>query len=381
MAEVELKGIRKNYGDTPVIHGVDLTIHDGEFMVLVGPSGCGKSTLLRMIAGLEEITGGDLYLDGARINDLEPVQREMAMVFQSYALYPHMTVAENMGFSLRIAKRTKAEIRSKVEEAARILQMESLLRRMPRELSGGQKQRVAIGRAIVRAPKVFLFDEPLSNLDAKMRVEMRKEILQLHNRICATMIYVTHDQVEAMTLGDRICVLKDGVIQQIGSPTEVFDSPANLFTAGFIGTPPMNLIAGSLRREGEALRVSGSGLEAPLPPRLSARLAGHVGREIRLGLRPKAMVVATQADPRDREAALWKAEVEVTEMLGEEALVHARHGDAKFVVNVDPHLLSGIRGELAVVPLMSRAHVFAGDTGENLTRGVAAPLHAGVGAN
>ena len=373
MAEVKLKDIRKNYGETAVIHGVDLEVRDGEFVVLVGPSGCGKSTLLRMIAGLEDITSGDMFLDGRRINDCEPVEREMAMVFQSYALYPHMTVAENMGFSLRIAKRPKAEMREKVEAAAKILQMENLLHRTPRELSGGQKQRVAIGRAIVRAPKVFLFDEPLSNLDAKMRVEMRKEILQLHKRLRATMIYVTHDQVEAMTLGDRICVLKDGLVQQMGTPTEVFDNPANMFTAGFIGTPPMNLLPGRIEKSDGGYLFAGGDFSAPLPPAIGRRVATEAGKEVFLGLRPKAINLAARADEGDRSAAVWKARVEVTEMLGEESLLHLSRGDVRFVVNVDPHDIAGLGDEAEVSPMLARAHVFSAETGENLTLDVDMP--------
>ncbi len=372
MAEVKLREIRKRFGEVKVIHGVDLTVRDGEFVVFVGPSGCGKSTLLRMIAGLEEASEGDIFLDGERINDREPVDRGMAMVFQSYALYPHMTVAQNMGFSLRLAKRPKTEIREKVEAAARVLQMENLLERMPRELSGGQKQRVAIGRAIVRAPKVFLFDEPLSNLDAKMRVEMRKEILQLHKRIKATMIYVTHDQVEAMTLGDRICVLKDGLVQQMGTPTEVFDNPANMFTAGFIGTPPMNLIRGVLERSGEGVRFSGNGLSATLPAAIAARVAAYDGQEVCLGLRPKAMTLARYANIEDA-GTVWKGKVAVTEMLGEEALLHVAHGDARFIINVDPHMVPELDDEVEISPVLNRAHVFLLSTEENLTRDIALP--------
>ena len=373
MAEVKLRGVKKSFGDVEVIHGVNLTARDGEFVVFVGPSGCGKSTLLRMIAGLESVTGGDVLLDGERINDHEPVDRGMAMVFQSYALYPHMTVAQNMGFSLRLARRPKEEIRQKVEAAAKILQMEHLLARTPRELSGGQKQRVAIGRAIVRDPKVFLFDEPLSNLDAKMRVEMRKEILQLHRRIKATMIYVTHDQVEAMTLGDRICVLKDGLLQQMGTPTEVFDNPANMFTASFIGTPPMNLIQGRLEKTGaDRIRFSGSGLEAVLPQAIGERVAGYIGAEVSLGLRPKAITLASLASGEDAET-VWKVDVAVTEMLGEEALLHVSRGDARFILNVDPHALPGLGEEVEVCPLLTRAHIFLSESEENLTRDLNLP--------
>ena len=372
MAKVELKAIRKSYGDTPIIHGVDLVVNDGEFVVFVGPSGCGKSTLLRMIAGLEAITAGTLLLDGEIINEKEPVDRQMAMVFQSYALYPHMTVAENMGFSLRIAKRPKAEIREKVEAAAKILQMENLLARTPRELSGGQKQRVAIGRAIVRAPKVFLFDEPLSNLDAKMRVEMRKEILQLHKRIKATMIYVTHDQVEAMTLGDRICVLKDGLVQQMGTPTEVFDNPANMFTAGFIGTPPMNLIKGIIDGPENALVFRSPDLSAPLPDKIADCVRDMRGKDVYLGLRPKALSLSSHVDEAQR-GAVWQCRVDVTEMLGEESLLHVSRGDSRFIVNIDPHAMAGLGDVAEITPIMSRAYVFSAESGKNLTLNVDMP--------
>src|SRR5918997_1430994 len=244
MANVSLKGIQKNYGTVQVIKGVDLSIDDREFCVFVGPSGCGKSTLLRMIAGLEEITTGDLIIDGQRVNDVPPSERGLAMVFQSYALYPHMSVADNMGFSLRLAGVSKEERRAKVAEAARILHLDKLLDRKPKELSGGQRQRVAIGRAIVRKPRVFLFDEPLSNLDAALRVQMRIEIAKLHHQLGATMVYVTHDQVEAMTLADRIVVLNAGAVEQCGSPLEVYHHPRNLFVAGFIGSARMNFLEG-----------------------------------------------------------------------------------------------------------------------------------------
>ncbi|MDH2327113.1 sn-glycerol-3-phosphate ABC transporter ATP-binding protein UgpC [Cereibacter sp. SYSU M97828] len=242
MADLELKSLRKSFGAFEAIKGVDLSVKDREFVVFVGPSGCGKSTLLRMIAGLETITSGDLLIDGARANDSEPMDRGLAMVFQSYALYPHMTVAENMGFALRVAKVPAAERERAVREAARVLELEHLLDRRPKELSGGQRQRVAIGRAIVRKPKVFLFDEPLSNLDAALRVNMRLELMRLHKRLDATMIYVTHDQTEAMTMADKIVVLRAGQIEQIGAPMELYARPANMFVAGFIGAPKMNFL-------------------------------------------------------------------------------------------------------------------------------------------
>jgi multiple sugar transport system ATP-binding protein len=248
MATVEFQRVEKRFGTTKVIHGVSFDIRDGEFMVLVGPSGCGKSTLLRMLAGLEEISGGSIAIDGRTVNDIDSKDRDIAMVFQSYALYPHMNVRDNMGFSLRLRKAPKRELDERVAKAARILNLEPYLDRYPRELSGGQRQRVAMGRAIVRDPKVFLFDEPLSNLDAKLRVQMRSEIKALHQRLRTTTVYVTHDQIEAMTMADRIVVMHDGVIEQIGTPLELYDRPDNLFVAQFIGSPAMNIVQGTLRR-------------------------------------------------------------------------------------------------------------------------------------
>src|SRR5918997_6448313 len=269
MATVTLKNIHKAYGDVQIIKGVDLKVEDREFCVFVGPSGCGKSTLLRMIAGLEEITSGDLLIDGQRANDVPPSDRGLAMVFQTYALYPHMSVADNMGFSLRLAGVPKAERRAKVGEAARILHLDQLLDRKPKELSGGQRQRVAIGRAIVRKPRVFLFDEPLSNLDAALRVQMRIELARLHDELAATMIYVTHDQIEAMTMADKIVVLQAGVIEQAGSPLELYHHPRNLFVAGFIGSPKMNFMPATVTAAdggGATVRIAGGG-----PPSLPGR--------------------------------------------------------------------------------------------------------------
>jgi multiple sugar transport system ATP-binding protein len=283
MASVSFRNIEKAFGKVKVIHGISFDISDGEFVVLVGPSGCGKSTLLRMLAGLEDITGGEISIDAKVVNDLESKDRDIAMVFQSYALYPHMTVRENMGFSLRLRNAAAALTAERVANAARILNLDTLLDRFPRELSGGQRQRVAMGRAIVRDPKVFLFDEPLSNLDAKLRVAMRAEIKALHQRLKTTTVYVTHDQIEAMTMADRIVVMNDGLIEQIGTPLELFDRPDNLFVAQFIGSPAMNVLSGTLRRgaDGSAW-VDAIGSRWPI-----ARLAGGVdGQEVRYGIRP-----------------------------------------------------------------------------------------------
>ncbi|MGP1396449.1 MAG: ABC transporter ATP-binding protein [Inquilinaceae bacterium] len=295
MAEVVLKQVRKSFGDLEIIKGVDLEIRDNEFVVFVGPSGCGKSTLLRLIAGLEDITSGDLMIDGDRVNDLPPAQRGIAMVFQSYALYPHMTVQENMAFGLKLAKESRESIDQKVGDAARILQLENLLSRKPKELSGGQRQRVAIGRAIVRNPKVFLFDEPLSNLDAALRVQMRIEIARLHGELNATMVYVTHDQVEAMTLADKIVVLHAGIVEQVGSPLELYHHPRNLFVAGFIGSPKMNFIETRVEAvDNQFAKVAlpgGSSVNVPIQP--GAITAGQTAT---LGVRPEHLVESDGAD-------------------------------------------------------------------------------------
>jgi multiple sugar transport system ATP-binding protein len=321
MSSVELKSVRKEFGQVSVINGIDLSVRDREFMVFVGPSGCGKSTLLRMIAGLEEITSGDLFIDGKRMNDVPPDARGLAMVFQSYALYPHMTVASNLGFALRLARVPKAERERKVREAARILQLESLLDRRPGQLSGGQRQRVAIGRAIVRQPKVFLFDEPLSNLDAALRVQMRVELARLHRELDTTMIYVTHDQVEAMTMADRIVVLRAGVVEQTGTPLELYNEPANEFVAGFIGSPKMNFLPVKVAAS------DGHGVTVALPggSRVDLRLASTAtaGAEMKLGIRPEGVVI----DPAGPVAG----QVSVVEHLGSETLVYVDVGEGNLL--------------------------------------------------
>ena len=322
MATVSLNNVQKSYGDVHVIQGVDLAIQDREFVVFVGPSGCGKSTLLRMIAGLEEITGGELKIDGTVSNDVPPDRRGLAMVFQSYALYPHMSVANNMAFALKLAGVSKTERDAKVNEAARILQLEKLLDRRPGQLSGGQRQRVAIGRAIVRQPKVFLFDEPLSNLDASLRVQMRIEIARLHNELDATMIYVTHDQIEAMTMADRIVVLKAGKIEQVGTPLELYHYPANTFVAGFIGSPKMNLTPVTMKS------VDASGVTVTLPgggtvqvPVDGARATP--GSSGMLGVRPENFTVASEGP--------MGGKVAVVEHLGGETLVYVDVGNGTLV--------------------------------------------------
>ena len=309
MAAVSLSGVRKSFGSTAVVHGVDIDIEDGEFCVLVGPSGCGKSTLLRMIAGLENISGGEIRIGGRVVNHVHPKERDIAMVFQNYALYPHMTVAANMGFSLELRGEAKAVIDERVRKAAGILDLTPYLDRYPRQLSGGQRQRVAMGRAIVRDPQVFLFDEPLSNLDAKLRVAMRTEIKELHQRLETTTIYVTHDQIEAMTMADKIVVMHDGLVEQIGAPLELYDRPANRFVAGFIGSPAMNFLPG--RASGGRVAVVGSDYSVAAGSRLEEN------REVVLGIRPEHLEIAAEG---------FEAEVVVVEPTGSETQVFARLG-------------------------------------------------------
>ncbi|WDZ95319.1 sn-glycerol-3-phosphate import ATP-binding protein UgpC [Herbaspirillum sp. WKF16] len=329
MAAIHLKQVRKTYGKGPkavdVIHGIDADIADGEFIVMVGPSGCGKSTLLRMVAGLEEVSDGQIVIGERVVNELEPKERDIAMVFQNYALYPHMTVYENMAYGLKIAGISKAEIDERVQRAAAILELGALLERTPRQLSGGQRQRVAMGRAIVRKPAVFLFDEPLSNLDAKLRVQMRLEIQKLHASLRTTSLYVTHDQVEAMTLGQRMIVMNRGVAEQIGTPAEVYARPATTFVAGFIGSPPMNLVQGKLSADGAAFEAEKNGLRGVI--RLPQAVAAAGGRERILGVRPEHLLPVL-----DGSAAQMELDVELVEALGAELLVHVRCGGQSLVL-------------------------------------------------
>jgi multiple sugar transport system ATP-binding protein len=353
MATVTLKGIQKNYGTVQVIKGVDLSVDDREFCVFVGPSGCGKSTLLRMIAGLEEITAGDLLIDGQRVNDVPPSDRGLAMVFQSYALYPHMSVADNMGFSLRLAGVPKEERRAKVAEAARILHLDALLDRKPKELSGGQRQRVAIGRAIVRKPRVFLFDEPLSNLDAALRVQMRIELARLHDELAATMIYVTHDQVEAMTMADKIVVLQGGIIEQAGTPLELYHHPRNLFVAGFIGSPKMNFLPATVTAVGETgttvQLAGGAGLVVPVRPGRQ-----KAGDAVTLGVRPEHMRLSP-----DGEIA---GEVMVVERLGGETFLYTRLADgAMIIIQADGEIPTGVHERVRVKLDPASSHLFGTD--------------------
>jgi multiple sugar transport system ATP-binding protein len=318
MASVGIRDVKKAFGTTKVIHGVDITIGDGEFVVLVGPSGCGKSTLLRMIAGLENITGGEIRIGERVVNNVPPKERDIAMVFQNYALYPHMTVAANMGFSLRLRGADKAEIESRVHKAAEILGLMPLLERYPRQLSGGQRQRVAMGRAIVRDPQVFLFDEPLSNLDAKLRVAMRTEIKELHQRLKTTTVYVTHDQIEAMTMADKIVVMHDGIVEQIGTPLDLYDKPGNQFVAGFIGSPAMNFLKGSVKSNGSASFQGPNGVRLPL----TAAPPNSEGRPVVYGIRPEHFTIAD--DGAD-------AEIVVVEPTGSETQVFAKLGGEEIV--------------------------------------------------
>ncbi len=324
MAEIRLSGVRKTYQKLEVIHGVDATIADGEFVVIVGPSGCGKSTLLRMIAGLETISGGEIAIGGRRVNEVEPKDRNIAMVFQNYALYPHMTVYENMSYGLRIRRMPREEISQRVERAAKILELGAFLQRKPRELSGGQRQRVAMGRAIVREPAAFLFDEPLSNLDAKLRVQMRLEIQKLHRNLKTTSVFVTHDQVEAMTLANRMIVMHAGVVEQIGAPIRVYDDPASLFVAGFIGSPAMNFMPG--KRAGEGVDV-GEGVRITLP----AELRSSAPEAVTVGVRPEHLL------PAAGDEATFRFKVETVEALGADSLVHGAFGTGTLVARVEGH--------------------------------------------
>ena len=347
MASVAFKDIKKDFGKTKVLHGISLDISDGEFMVLVGPSGCGKSTLLRMLAGLEDITAGTIAIDGRVVNDLDSKDRDIAMVFQSYALYPHMTVGENMGFSLKLRKEGASRIADGVARAARILNLEPFLGRYPRELSGGQRQRVAMGRAIVRDPKVFLFDEPLSNLDAKLRVAMCSEIKALHQRLKTTTVYVTHDQIEAMTMADRIAVMNEGRIEQLGEPLELYDRPANLFVAQFIGSPAMNVFEGIFRKDS---------VEA-LGARWPCSVKAPEGQNVKYGIRPEHLSFSREGIP---------AEIEVVEPMGAETEVLLRIGGQSFVVMTHGRASYGPGERVFVSPQAAHAHVFDAASGRRI---------------
>jgi multiple sugar transport system ATP-binding protein len=355
MAEVALQNVNKTFDEVHVVRDVNLSIHDKEFVVLVGPSGCGKTTTLRMVAGLESISSGRILIDDKVINNLPPMDRDIAMVFQNYALYPHMSVYENMAFGLKMRKFDRADIARRVQEAAEILGIGQLLQRKPRQLSGGQRQRVALGRAIVRHPQVFLFDEPLSNLDAKLRVQTRVELKKLHNRLGTTAIYVTHDQVEAMTLGDRVVVMKDGLVQQVGEPLELYNEPANRFVAGFIGSPAMNFLSVRVSETNGALWAKREGVEVRIPAAIAGRIRRHVGHEVALGIRPEDLRVATGADLPELGFA---AVVEVVERLGSETLLDVAVDGETMVAAVEPTVRVAVRDKLRLAMNSERIHFF-----------------------
>jgi multiple sugar transport system ATP-binding protein len=355
MATVELRNISKVYeGGVKAVDSANLTINDKEFVVLVGPSGCGKTTTLRMVAGLEEISSGELYIDGKIMNDVAPKDRDIAMVFQNYALYPHMTVYDNMAFGLKIRKYPKQEINARVHEAAQILDIEELLDRKPKALSGGQRQRVAVGRAIVRKPKVFLFDEPLSNLDAKLRVQMRAELSALHHRLQATMIYVTHDQVEAMTMGDRIVVLKDGLIQQIGTPLGLYNTPVNRFVAGFIGSPPMNFMKVGLKMENGKMMADEGTFRLELTAQQAEVLRSYAGRDAIFGIRPEDLVYVENGE---RGNAI-PTKVEVVEPLGAEIHLWVSTKNNQLVARVPPRHVFHVGEDAVLKPDLAKIHFF-----------------------
>ena len=362
MARVALENVSKLYpGNVKAVDKLTLEVGDGEFVVLVGPSGCGKSTTLRMIAGLEDVTSGTVTIGDRVVNDVQPKDRDIAMVFQNYALYPHMTVRQNMAFALKLRKVGKEETESRIRAATDMLGLSELLDRLPKALSGGQRQRVAVGRAIVRQPAAFLFDEPLSNLDAKLRVQMRLEIAHLHNRLGTTMIYVTHDQAEAMTLGDRIVVMNDGVVRQIAAPTELYDNPADLFVAGFIGVPQMNLFAGTIEASatGASFRAS-AGFELPVPAEMTRQLTAYAGKPVTLGLRPEH-IGSPESEQRGSGPRI-PAVVDVVEAMGSESYVHLHTGESSFVSRVDAHRRFDVGQECLQTVFVEKAHFFDTET-------------------
>ena len=369
MASVQLKNIKKTYGNgITAVNDFNLEVADEEFVIFVGPSGCGKSTTLRMIAGLEEITDGELYIDGRLMNDVAPKDRDIAMVFQNYALYPHMTVYDNMAFGLKLRKVPKAEIDQKVKEAARILEIEHLLDRKPKALSGGQRQRVAMGRAIVRNPKVFLMDETLSNLDAKLRVQMRVEISKLHERLHATIIYVTHDQVEAMTLGSRIVVMKDGLMQQVDSPVKLYNAPQNLFVAGFIGSPQMNFVDAVAQKEGNDVYLTFYGEKVKLPADKAKKLidGDYIGKEVVMGIRPQDIHETDAALAQFADSTIT-AKVTICEMLGSEMNLYFTVEDSDMIAVVNPRVQVKADDMVKLAIDNTRIHVFDKETENVIT--------------
>ena len=365
MAGVLLKNVVKTFKNTTAVDRLNIEIHDKEFAVLVGPSGCGKTTALRMIAGLEAVSSGEIYIGGRLVNDVGPKDRDIAMVFQNYALYPHMSVRENLGFGLKMRKFAKSEIDRRVQEAADILGIHDLLDRRPKQLSGGQRQRVAVGRAIVRKPKVFLFDEPLSNLDAKLRVAMRAEITKLHRRLEATIIYVTHDQVEAMTMATRIFIMNQGALQQSGAPLEVYQQPANRFVAGFIGSPAMNFIDATLTRKASTYWVAAAGFNVQLPEAFHARLEAYAGRPVVFGVRPEDMAACDAA--AGEGSSRLAARAEVVETLGAETFVYLSCGPHSIVARMETPERPLTVGQMVEVDLkMTRTHLFDPETSQTI---------------
>ena len=357
MARVHFDHVTKRFGDFTALKDFNLEIADREFLVLVGPSGCGKSTALRMLAGLEDITEGSIYIGDRRVNGIPAKDRDIAMVFQSYALYPHMTVFDNIAFGLRLRKTSKDELTKKVKEAAETLGVDTLLDRKPGQLSGGQRQRVAVARAIVREPQVFLLDEPLSNLDAKLRVHTRAEISKLHQRLGTTFVYVTHDQTEAMTMADRIAVMNEGIIQQVGSPQELYDEPVNVFVAGFIGSPSMNFFSAEVKENGEGARLDGDGFSVDVPEHRADEMRPFLGQRMIFGVRPEN-IHDKHYIPSGITAAPTTVTVDVTEPMGNEVFLHLLAGDTRLLARVDPRTQVRAGDEVEVIIDMERMHVF-----------------------
>jgi multiple sugar transport system ATP-binding protein len=362
MARVILRKVSKSYGEQPIVKGIDIDIPDKEFFVLVGPSGCGKSTTLRMVAGLEEITSGEILIDGRVVNNIHPKDRDIAMVFQNYALYPHMSVYENMAFGLKLRHFPRAEIRARVKEAADILNLESYLERKPGALSGGQRQRVAVGRAIVRKPRVFLFDEPLSNLDAKLRVQMRLELVKLHQRLQTTIIYVTHDQVEAMTMGDRICLMKDGEIQQNAPPLTLYERPTNEFVAGFIGNSPMNFLPMTVEKVGQDVLLRHPSLELIVPPAWAAQVATQAGKKVTFGIRPEDLYDRLFYNYPVKSGSSVEAIVDVVEPMGAENYLYLKVANINLVARVPSYVKAKEGKKMDLVFNLERMHLFDGET-------------------
>ena len=358
MASIKFDHVGKTFGDVEVLKDLNIDIPDQEFLVLVGPSGCGKSTALRCLAGLEEITTGNIIIGDRVVNNVAPKDRDIAMVFQSYALYPHMSVFDNMAFGLKLRKVPKPEIKKRVDEAAEMISISHLLDRKPRQLSGGQRQRVALGRAIVRDPAVFLMDEPLSNLDAKLRVQTRAEISKLHQRLKTTFIYVTHDQTEAMTMGSRIAVMRDGVLQQLDTPQSLYDHPVNKFVAGFIGSPSMNFVRGTLKRGDGQVFFDGGAFAVPIPKSRLTHIESHIGKEVELGVRPEDVHDATLLPPGITDSAVMEATVDVTEPMGSEIYAYLQAGANSIIGRFDPRTVARPGQAIRAVLDMEKMHIF-----------------------